>query len=260
MPLPVSLDKNQLEERWVLFLLPALAQTGSSGCIAVLKAEKDSIARNQLFRFAIRKMGGGTGASTADLDKMINVGIAAIDNALASPLNAPTLSALWIDEANISAYNLSANLCDCWGDGDSRTNEHFEAGLKFAEKAIKFRTELGKSPGAMSMAHWVMGKHLLSLQRFLEAVKAFEASFAFEQEVAKAAKLPFEPDFKSPGSLLLSYGFMGLAKSRAELPEGTTTLNTAVAFLNAQCSGPCVDISNDAKGYLTQLSESILRN
>jgi len=138
-----SLTPEELEQRWMA-VKQILDNEGKAACIAAICTEKNESYRQQLFRFAIRKLGGGTGATSTALDQMIEIGDAAIRHSLETADQ---------DGANVIAFNLSANLCDCWGDGDSRLKRHFEAGLRYADQALKFRRKLNKEPKPFSMAY-----------------------------------------------------------------------------------------------------------
>ncbi len=259
MSLPQALTQDQLDSEWQR-LRALLDSDGVHACQRAIAIESDAAARNQVYRFAIRKLGGGSGATPKDLDAMIELGMAAIEHAHATSKLDPERSALWLDEANVSAFNLAANLCDCWGDGDSRRREHFEAGLKFADQALILRRALKKGPGPFSMAHWMRGKHLLSLGRASESAESFAMSLSFEEKLASAKGLPSQPSALSPGSLLLSYAFLGLAKIRAGSPDGQSVFDTAKELLQAHVENGDSGTRDDAKAFLEQLAEAARRN
>ena len=113
-----TLSSDELESRWTE-LRRVLDSAGAAACCSAIHAESDDGCRSQLFRFAVRRLGGGSGATAEELDAMVIIG----DNAIADSKQRE-------DQANVMAFNLSTNLCDCWGDGDSRLTRHFEAGLR----------------------------------------------------------------------------------------------------------------------------------
>jgi hypothetical protein len=253
------LSSDEMDKIW-LELHSSFLKDGASSVISFVDSKEDPIARNQLFRFAIRKIGGATGATTSDLDGMISIGDAAIANAMAAAEEDKDQSALWIDEANISAYNLSANLCDCWGDGDSRTSEHFEAGLKFADLALELRVELKKGPGPFSIAHWARGKHLLSLRRANDAAASFSSSLACERDLARSKGLDVNASAKSPSSLLSAQAFMGYAQVRSGNKGGLRLFEEAQCFLRVQADSSDKDVGKEAKAFLHQIAETALRS
>lgn len=176
--------------------------------------------RNAKYRQQIRDLGGGTAVTAEGLDQMLAVGEECLAHALACAAKAKSggntaESDRWTDEANISLYNLSANLCDCWGDGDSRAPRHFAAGLAFADRALALRHQLKKGGRPMAMAHWVRGKHLLSLKRPAEAVEAFKASLAHQEKMGQGADKGAD-DHMHEG-LWLARGFLAIAELRTAM-------------------------------------------
>src|SRR5256885_7804918 len=107
-----TFSKDELEARWTA-LHRVLDSEGASACCMAIQSEADSDRRDQLFRFAIAKLGGGSRATEAELDAMVMIG----DVAIAKPEDREA-------QVNALCFNLSANLCDCWGDGDSRQTRH----------------------------------------------------------------------------------------------------------------------------------------
>src|SRR3954471_16523223 len=120
-----TLSEEELEARWSA-LRHVLDNEGATACCAAIQSETAAERREQLFRFAIRKLGGGSGASASELDAMVAIG----DGPISGIEGREAL-------VNALAFNLSSNLCDCWGDGDSRQARHFEAGLRFAHIALE---------------------------------------------------------------------------------------------------------------------------
>lgn len=259
MTLAPVLSVEELEAIW-LQLHPAFLKNSAEAVLNFVETKDNAIARNQILRFAIRKIGGATGASATDLDGVIIIGDAAIANAMAAADQETESSALWIDEANISALNLSVNLCDCWGDGDSRHAQHFAAGLRYADLALELRVELKKGPGPFSMAHWVRGKHLLSLKRPNDAAAAFSSSLACERDLARAKGISPVASAQSPASLLSSQAFMGYAQVQSGNKAGLKLFEEAQGFLKFQSESQDKDISGDALTFLQQLAETALRS
>ena len=189
---------DQALETQAQIVLAAISRGGApAGIAAVTHAAADPAARNTLYRLTLRKLAFGTWAAAeapAMLDAMIALGDATIANALAAGLT---------DEANITAYNMAANLCDCWGDAFTRDSHHFEKGLGYAEQALTLRRALEKGPGPFAMAFWAKGKHLLSLGRYADAAQAF--SYALEKETEKA-------EGATSDGMTTAAGFLALAR------------------------------------------------
>ena len=133
---------------------------------------------------------------------MIELGDAALSHALS--INEK-------DEANIVCFNMSANLCDCWNDAFKRERRHFERGLAYADRALEFRRQLGKTPDKVAMAHWARGKHLLSLGRFSDAISAFKENY----DCVVAANNADEPE-----TLEASKAYLGIARQAARESNG----------------------------------------
>ncbi len=241
------LSAEELETRWSA-LRHTLNQNGASACCSAIQSETDAERREQLFRYAIRKLGGGSGASVADLDAMVTIGNAATSNMEGRE-----------PQVNVMAFNLSANLCDCWGDGDSRQRSHFEAGLRFADLALELRKILKKDASSFSMAYWARGKHLLSLGRAKEAAEAFQESLNCEQIAARESGQDLSSIESAAGGLLNSRAFLGLSLTRSGRPEGKAMLDEALAILRNRVEHGEGEMKEDAQVYLDQIQESIKR-
>jgi hypothetical protein len=253
------LSNDELELRWTA-LRQVFDKDGPSGCIAAIRAESEDSIKNQLYRLSVRKLGGGTGATSAELDGMIAIGDAGIRDQLEVAARRPDVAARWEDSANVIAYNLSANLCDCWGDGDSRSKSHFEAGLRYADQALDMRRKLKKGLGPFSMAFWVRGKHLLSLGRVVEAATAFRECVACEDALAREAGVRGDSVESFPGGLLNARAFLGLSLLRSGDLTGQTMLDEALAVLRSRSVNGEGDAKEDAQIYRDQVEESIKRN
>lgn len=172
--------------------------------------DKTPLAFNDALRFLVKALSMREWPNKR-LDPMIALGEAAIVDAL---------SLGETDRANMHCYNVSANLADCWGDGFVRERRHFEKGLELAERALNYRRQLKKGPGPFAMAHWVKGKHLLSLGKFSEAEKSFHECLNYEKQAAEAQNKSSELSPEAPFGLILAFGFLGLAGAKLG-KEGT---------------------------------------
>jgi len=114
----------------------------------------------------------------------------------------------FVSYANITSYNLAANLADCWDDAEEkRDTKHFEAGVKAAKRCLELRVQLKKPPEAMAMALFILGVHEYSLKHYVEAEKAWSEKLNYEL----AGKEPFS-EKTDDLNILLSRGLIGLAR------------------------------------------------
>lgn len=253
-----ALSNDELELRWKA-LYADLDQNGVAACIAAIRSESSNDRRNQLYRLAVRKLGGGVGATPAELDAMIAIGDTAIGDLLEVATQQPGDAARWDDNANVLAYNLSANLCDCWGDGDSRQKRHFEAGLRYADHALELRRKLSKGHGPFSMAYWARGKHLLSLGRAAEAEEAFRQCVRREILMAKESGANPDVNESAPAGLLNARAFLGLSLLRAGDTNGQAMLDAPLEVLRSRSTTGEGEEKDDAQAYRDQVEESIKR-
>jgi hypothetical protein len=253
------LSSDELELRWSR-LREVVDAEGAPGCITAIRSESDNARRNQLSRLAVRKLGGGVGATGSALDAMIAIGDAAIQDLLKAATDQPGEALRWLDNANVLAYNLSANLCDCWGDGDSRQSRHFETGLRYANHALELRRKLNKGHGPFSMAHWVRGKHLLSLGKAIEASDAFRECLECETSLARESGDNPDANESAPAGLLNARAFLGLSLLRAGDPDGQAMLNAALEVLRTRSTRGEGEARDDAQVYREQIEESIRRS
>jgi hypothetical protein len=242
-----AFSEEELKTRWT-DLRRTLDAEGAAACCAAIQSETDAERREQLFRYAIRKLGGGSGASASDLDAMVAIGSVATSKTGGRE-----------PQVNVMAFNLSANLCDCWGDGDSRQRAHFEAGLRFADLALELRRILKKDASSFSMAHWARGKHLLSLGRAREAAEAFQESLNCERIAARENGQDPSALENASGGLLNSRAFLGLSMARSGRPEGNAMLEESLAILRHRIEKGEGEMKEDAQVYLDQIQESLKR-
>src|SRR6185436_6997648 len=231
-----TLSAEELEARWSA-LRRVLDSEDAAACCSAIQSEGDDERRDQLYRFAIRKLGGGAGASAVELDAMVTIGDAAT-------AEIPGREA----QVNVMCFNLSANLCDCWGDGDSRERRHFESGLRYADRALELRRILKKDAASCSMAHLARGKHLLSLGRADEAVEAFQEAVNCEQIAARENGLDPATLKNARGGLLNSRAFLGLAM-----------IQSSMSILRDRVEHGEGEMKDDAQVYLQQIQESVKR-
>lgn len=119
--------------------------------------------------------------------------------------------------ANVTSYNLAANLADCWMDAEEpRSVEHFTAGVASAERCLELRRQLNKPPAAMAMAYFIRGVHEYSLKQYSSAESSWTNKLENE-------KLSPDTAAASPASLdmLLSHGLIGLARWSQGVGDGS---------------------------------------
>jgi hypothetical protein len=208
-----------------------MEKEGPEAVIAFVEGFDDAERRRALYSlaaggFAMREW---EGKNLDDHMAVVRAGIAEGLRQAEAALDAET-SAKLLDYANVMSYNLSADLAECWpGDTLPRDKRHFEAGLKAAEDCIRWREEIGKGPGPLSMAYWARGMHLLSMGETAASLENFEKSFDYAVESAKAegkdASVSAEGDF----AVILGAGYAGLAAWVAGDDKGQTRYEEAVA-------------------------------
>jgi len=194
--------------------LKALMETDGAGAVVgyILDLE-DPTERLALFyfarpAFAYREWKG------KNLDDLVTVGEAGIAEALAQAERAADEGARrdLVEWANVEAYNLSADLAECWpGDDLPREQRHFEKGLELADRCLAWRRELGEGPFAFSLAYWARGMHELSLWNVEQARDDFAA--ALEQSKTCAGEEGLSADCVPGGDfcVILNTGYLGLA-------------------------------------------------
>lgn len=109
--------------------------------------------------------------------------------------------------ANITSYNLSANLADCWLDAaEPRSEKHYLAGIEAAKRCLELRVLLNKPPAAMAMAYFTLGVHEYSLRNYSNAEQAWQSKLENE--------LQWQETQAQEGydlNIILSHGLIGLA-------------------------------------------------
>lgn len=119
--------------------------------------------------------------------------------------------------ANVTSYNLAANLADCWLDAEEpRSDKHFNAGLVAAKRCLDLRRQLNKPPAAMAMAYFVKGVHEYSLKDYPTAEITWSSKL--ENEISgRDESAPATEDL----DILLSHGLINLARFSQGLEDET---------------------------------------
>lgn len=256
----MSLTTDELESKWLELKSLLKQEDGVKTLIQGVAKWDDPKLRNQMYRYVIRKLGGGSITTPEALDQMDAIGTFAISHALEQADDGDDRR-FWLEEANVSAYNLAANLCDCWGDGERRQLRHFGQGLVFADWALDLRLVLQKDAASFALAHWVRGKHLLSLKRSEEAIEAFSETIKAEiaarvEKDGVSAQEAADSSRDSP-SQLMALAFLGLARMQAG--QDPKLYDESLLLLRDMVShgGEAAD---SAKFYLAQIEESARLN
>ena len=143
---------------------------------------------------------------TKQLDRMQEIYDACISEALA--FGNANGDEKFLAYANVTSYNLAANLADCWLDAEeNRTTKHFKAGVKSAELCLDLRVRLNKPPAAMAMAYFLLGVHKYSLRQYTSAEDAWVNKLDFE---LRNQETP--PNGSADLNVVLSRGLIGLAR------------------------------------------------
>lgn len=213
--------------------LTTILEEGGAAAVLAATAHLPARERGALLRFGVRKIAFNA-FPPSFLDDMIVLGDAAI--ACATGLGDEA-------EVNVLAFNLSANLCDCWGDAYGRERRHFERGLAYADQALALRLRLGVPLEKVALAHWARGKHLLSLGRFDDAVEAFE------EQLRCLSSAPPTPS--PPAAALAAEAYLAIARRVAQRDADGRDLGASMAQLRALLDDPAK--ADDAKVYLDQL-------
>jgi hypothetical protein len=192
--------------------------------------------------FAYREWAG------KNLDDLATVGEAGITEALAQADLAADEDARreFVEWANAEAYNLSADLAECWpGDDLPRERRHFEKGVELADRCLAWREELGKGPLAFSLAYWARGMHELSLGNVEPARADFAAALEHSKAYAAGEGLPADCVAGGEFTVILNSGYLGLARWIQGDPEGSVLYDQALgAFRGAADDYP--EMADDA--------------
>ena len=161
-----------------------------------------------------------------------------------------------LDSANTASYNLAADLAWCWNDGMDRDTRHHERGLKAAQECLKWRRQLGKGPWPMSMAFWAEGVHRLALSDFSGALVSMQKALDFVVQDASERNLPTAIGPDCDGKVLLSRGWLALARIASGDESAAGDFDQAVANLASQEESSDEHVSGDANFYRQQLLDS----
>lgn len=215
----------------VEILTSSFVKTGMVGIENHLDELPDSGDRRLFLLDSIRTAIDATYIENKQLDRMQEIYEACIAEALAIANGDEKL----IQYANVTSYNLSANLADCWPDAEEKRFErHFTAGIESARRCLDLRVQLKKPPATMAMAYFILGVHEYSLKQYSKAELAWQSKW--ENEL-----LDQETTFQDVDlNVLLSRGLIGLAglsMGAADHSEYNESLRRLEASRTAENSG-----------------------
>lgn len=247
------------EDQWPE-LSARMSDKGPQAVIDYIRAFDDDLERRKLFAFAQQAFSSRDwpGKSLESLIAVVEAGIAEGLSAAAAASDSET-RAQRIDFANILAYNLAADLAECWpGDQVPRTRAHLEKGLELAERCLAWRAELKKGPGPFSMAYWVRGMHRLSLGAFAEAQEDFAQSLDCAVKAAQGEGQASECKPGAAFAVILGHGYLGLARTMLGTAGGAELYQEALDTF-AQTIEQFPDQKDDAQFGIDQLRQARVR-
>jgi hypothetical protein len=210
--------------------LKAAAETGNADAVIAAISAFEGVERRVLYMFARQGllMRDWAGKNLELYIAVVEAGIAHFLS-LADAEESCELRNARIDGANIMAYNLSADLADCWeDDGLARTSAHFAIGADMADRCIAWRQELDKPAWPHSVAHWAGGMHALSLGDQALACDHWEKSLAFAQEIELESPREISP--AASFSVLVGHGYLAIGRA------DSATLDAVLAAFREQLS------------------------
>ena len=230
---------------------------GAAELAAFINRAPDLERRRKLWSFAQRSFSNKDWKGKS-LDALIEIVTAGIDESRRQLAAATTDDERYKtkEHANILAFNLSADLADCWPEKDrgseKRERRHFETGLRLAEDCVRARRELGKPPERRALAYWVLGMHQLSLGNRWEALGAFDTAAGLAAlEVAGTDKAGIKPggDFAA----ILYEGYAGLGRMAMGDATGRARYDRAIAAFEGTVAKFQGEPKEDAQFGLDQL-------
>ncbi len=143
------------------------------------------------------------------------------------------------DFAKIISFNLASFTWPGWNEKDIViTEDALFAGLEAAKLNVRLVERLGRDPGQLSNAYWVVGAQYLALKEYGSAIGAFESAAAQAREAG------------NKGSELLNNGYIAITKiiegsEREKAQNDLTEITKALKDLK----------TNDANFFANQLQD-----
>jgi hypothetical protein len=237
-------------------LRAAMEKEGVAGVVAFIAGFEDDEERRKLYSYSMQAFYGKEWDGKS-LDGYIDVAKAGIAEGLkqAEAATDAETADKRKDYTNILAYNLSADLADCWpGDDVPREKRHYEAGLSAAEDCVKWREELSKGPFPFSIAYWAMGIHQLSLGDNEGSLGSFNKAFDYAVENAKGEGVNTDVSQEGDFGVILEAGYIGIAEMAGGIEGGKEHYDEAIAAFRAQVDN-VPDKTDDAQFGIDQLEK-----
>ena len=249
---PLADERGFFDLRWPE-LRATLEQDGPDAVVRAILGHESEAERVALFRFARQGLVAGDWEGK-NLDAALVVAEAAI---------------AWLDEraraatgADRSAYlaalaeitfNAAADVADCWTDDDEpRRRDQMERAMAIAEKSVGLREELGKTDNSKHLGWWAFGYHQLRLGLTAAAADSMERSLEHARRAARDAGAPDGVTSQAPFAVLISAGYLGLARIADGEPSGPDLYGEAIAAFQSQLGDP--ERQADARFGLDQLA------
>jgi hypothetical protein len=245
-------QKEFFDKHW-LGLKDAVEKGGSKQAIEFIEGFK-GVEKRVMYSFARMGlvMGDWENKNFGDYIEIIDRGIAMLED---EKNKAPDQEKeLWLRRLHAMNYNLTADLADCWpGDDLPRTQEHYQRGLKASEYCIELQKKLGGEPAVLSMDYWAKGMHEISLSRINDALNSWTASLEYAQKDAEKSGKTIELAKDAQFSVILGFGYLGLARWINKEEEGEDQYNKAIDVFKQQTADD--KLKGDAEFGISQLEK-----
>jgi len=227
-------DRDFFTGEWPT-LRTALEAGGPQAMVATILDHEPDAARAALFRYARH------GLVLAEWEgKSLDAYMAVADAAVAW-LGGRAESAAPADRSEYLAvlaevtFNYAADLADCGpGDDEPRTERHFSRGMEVAEQSVGLRAELDKPDLSHHLGWWAFGYHQLRLGHTDAAVDCMERSLLHARRAARAAGEHDGVTSRASFPVLISAGYVGLARIADGEPSGPDLYAEALASFQTQ--------------------------
>ncbi|MBN2082987.1 hypothetical protein JW859_12380 [bacterium] len=217
--------------------MKAAAEAGGGKAVSeFILGFEDELERRVLFMFARQglAMDDWQGKSFDALIEVADAGIAELIRQSEGTKDPETRDKR-IDAANVISFNLGADLADCWpGDDQPREVRHFLRGAQAGEECLRWREQLKKPAGPLSMAWWLKGIHEFCLGKKQAAIDSFQQSLDLARKDAANAGLATDISAAGTFPVILGTGYLGLAQWRAGDDDGQAQYLQAIAAFSEQ--------------------------
>lgn len=134
-------------------------------------------------------------------------------------------------------FNVAADVADCWpGDDEPRRPDQFRRAMEIAEQSVGLRDELRKPDDSKHLGWWAFGYHQLRLGHTDTACDSMERSLEHARRAARTTGQHDGIDARAPFPVLLSAGYLALARIADDEPSGPDLFAETLAALRTQLS------------------------